>query len=101
MSWSLSIPWPLERIIRQYVGFNALVSREYGDLIGCYENNDNSRGWLYEKRSGSNAIIAQWRCEDHSFKEYIYHFRFLFDKNWNCVVQHSKENIVRPPKSNK
>ena len=94
MSWSLSIPWPLERIIRQYVGFNGLVIREYGDLVGCHET-DNRFCYLDEKRSGSHSIIAQWRSEHNSFKKNIYHFRFVFDKNWNGILLHSNEYIVR------
>ena len=100
MSWSLSIPWPLERIIRQYVGFNTLVCREYSDLI---EYDDRLKR-LLEKRSPKRSTVAQWRnptnIEIRGPDLYIYHFRYIFDKNWNCnsLVPLVKECISLPRK---
>ena len=95
------MPWPLERLVRQYVGFHALVTREYSDLIEYIEEDDQRYDGLVEKRSAEKSVIAQWRIreydgplEDH----YIYHFRYIFDKNWNCVVPRTEDSISLPPK---
>ena len=104
MSWSLLMPWPLERIIRQYVGFNTLVTREYNDLIEYNDKDISCRESLVEKRSGKKSTIAQWRIkfediEEEDFEDpFIYHFRFVFDKNWNSIVPPTKESISLPRK---
>ena len=105
MSWSLLIPWPLERIIRQYVGFSELVIREYNDLIEYNDKDISCRESLVEKRSGKKSTIAQWRIKFGEIEEeeeledpFIYHFRFVFDKNWNSIVPRTEDSISLPRK---
>ena len=86
---------PLECMVRQYLGFNDLVIHEYSELI---EYDDP-----YLLGGKSNKIIAQWRNEgcpsSMPYIPYIYHFRYIFDKNWNCLISTSANEIISlPPK---
>ena len=98
------MPWPLERLVRQYVGFNALVCREYSDLIEYSGGHHNHRFHsLVEKRSGKKSTIAQWRWypkKMDTIDPYIYHFRYIFHKNWNLnsLVPSTEDCISWPPK---
>ena len=88
------MPWPLERLVRQYVGFHALVIREYGDLI---EYDDQC---LVAKKSNGKRIIAHWRDKYPLTYPYIYHFRYIFDKysTYFSVISSVNELISLPPK---
>ena len=81
------MPWPLERIIRQYVGFSDLVCREYSGLI--FWKIDR----IVENVTYKNRAIAQWRASPSIIKDYpyIYHFRWIFNKNY---VMHTDESDV-------
>ena len=73
------MPWPLERLTRQYLGFSESVIKEYESIIE-YED------CLRDKRSHKHWIIAQWRGLGCSYdyehgRPYIYQFRDLFRKN--------------------
>ena len=82
MSWALEfMPWPLERLIRQYLGFSESVIKEYEAIVE-YED------CLRDKRSHKHWIIAQWRGLGLSYnyevgRPYIYQFRDLFRKDCN------------------
>ena len=82
MSWSLGelIPWPLEQLVRQYIGFNESVVKEYNDSI-AYNDQENI---LRDKRSEFEWIIAQWRKTLYvKNAPHIYQFRFLFNKDYD------------------
>ena len=81
MTWKLeSIPWPLEQLTRQYLGFNESVIKQYHDII-------DYRGgrYLMDKRSETKWVIAQWRQSrlDVEITPYIYQFSFIFNKDYN------------------
>ena len=86
------MPWPLEQLVRQYIGFNTLVCREYSDLI-YYRFDDR----LVAKRFDKS--IAQWRKYPSNLEEfpYIYHFRYIFVKNY-VIQTYDNEIISLPPK---
>ena len=84
MSWKLeTLLWPLEQLVRQYVGYNESVTQEYNNII---EYND-LENCLRDKRSEMHWIIAQWRFSSSSefvkCNPYIYQFRFVFNKDFN------------------
>ena len=95
------MPWPLEHIVRQYVGFSDFVCREYTDLIEYNERHYNRHlHSLVEKRSARRSTIAQWRWKPNkmdTIDPYIYHFRYIFDKNWNLIPS-TEDCISWPPK---
>ena len=87
MSWSLEfMPWPLERLVRQYLGFNESVIQEYNNLIeydvnGCLRNKDSQ-------------LVAQWRgALDNCIPRiwpYIYKFPFVCNNNNPCRISEPK-----------
>ena len=92
--WHLDefMPWPLEQIIRQYLGFNEFVVKEYNDNVE-YD------GCLIDKRTFTRYIIAQWRSSSGIVKcnPYVYQFRFIFkDYNKNTTVFWLEERISKP-----
>ena len=94
MSWSLgeTLLWPLEQLIRQYVGFNESVIKEYNNLI---EYGD----CLRYKPLYAQWIIAQWRevLIDVADYPYIYQFRFIFNNDDYNDEHWLIERISEPP----
>lgn len=96
MSWSTAfgptapsgqldfIPWPLEHLIRQYLGFDESVVKEYNSIFQYYDDD-----CLRYKRPYLQFIIAQWRgmlkstLKEHN--PYIYQFRFAFKNNFDNI----------------
>ena len=76
MLLSQFIPWDIEKITRQYIGFNDLVIQEYHDTLKLFP--------------GTNTIanaklrpLFQWRYPTSTpepKQQYIYNTRIYFDK---------------------
>ena len=87
MSWSTTtatafgqldfIPWPLEHLIRQYLGFDESVVKEYNSIFQYYDHD-----CLRYKRPYLQFIIAQWRGMLMSTLKEHNPYRFAFK---NCV----------------
>ena len=65
---------PLEQLVRQYLGFDESVVKEYNTIIE-YDDFENC---LRDKRSPMRWTIAQWRSGTVG---YIYQFRYVFNNN--------------------
>ena len=68
--------WDLERLVRQYVGFNELLIKEYHDRFKL----DNCRDTFFLKATGSNrTFLMQWRTKSsvRDRLKYIYTFQHL------------------------
>lgn len=77
--WSLDeiMPWPLEHLTRQYIGFNQFVVKEYNDLVEYDDSHDRLK-----KRSPIYWSIAQWRrAPQICVNPYIYQFRSVLCNN--------------------
>ena len=75
--------WDLEKIARQYLGFNELLIKEYHALFGLYDNN----GAMFLRPTVENEyrciIVLQWRTTKKSISvhKYIYTFRHCMQSN--------------------
>lgn len=88
-----TMPWPLEQLIRQYLGFNQCVVKQYNDLVEYYDNDclrDKTCLW----------VIAQWRGLEHitDFNLYICQFRFIFNHNHNENTRHFLRDRISEPR---
>ena len=73
------MPWPLEQMIRQYIGFEGSVIKEYNSIVEY----DAFEKCLIDKRTNTRWLIAQWRSSDNLKRNpYVYQFRFLFKKDF-------------------
>ena len=67
--------WGLEKITRQYIGFNDLVIKEYHDTLTLYFYDTNI---ICSKKK--HRILFQWRRGNYADRfPYIYNTKIYFD----------------------
>ena len=70
--------WNLEKITRQYLGFNDLVIKEYHDTLTLQVHPYSDSNMIYSKKF--NEPVFQWRIKLNIERfPYIYNTRIYFD----------------------
>ena len=76
--------WELEKITRQYIGFNEHIIKEYYETLKLFHGTDT----ITNAKCGSASAIPlfQWRyptlkAESKLIQQYIYNTRIYFDTN--------------------